>query len=503
VARVAMTPETRRLRTVLTALIVGGTFAAYVTVQRSAIASYDGKIMVSVTRDLLQHGSLKTTGDFYGFNSPYSTYGIGTSLAALPFMAVQLLQHSDGAGWITLTNPVVLALTAGVLFRLGLDLGWRTSVAVVTAISYALLTMAVWQSIEVLSEPGVTLATTIALWGCVRWQRERRWGPFLTGLGVGLALLFRTDSLVLVGLIGLCLPLFVPWRRLLSDRGALVAAGTPVAVAVAWLAFYNWLRWGSITELGYNGYGFTTPLRDGLKLIVLDPGKGFFYYDPLLLAALPGLYFLYKRNRALTFTIVLLCVVRVLFYARWTSPEGGLAWGPRLLFPLCGLLAIPLGEMLERVARLRNLARVVGFAVIGALMAAAAMLSVASVWVPYEQYWNRITFQAPGETPEVVAARVDAYFTSFRHGAITGNLRLLDQSAIFPLEHWRGGPTPIGVISLLIAVVCLTGAVVLANASARPRRSWTSRENPEPSHASAPVPVEAATPETVVSHATR
>jgi 4-amino-4-deoxy-L-arabinose transferase-like glycosyltransferase len=475
----------RRLRAVTTALLVLGTFAAFVTVQRSAIASYDGKMMTSVARNLLEHGSLKTTGDFYGFNTPYSTYGIGTSLAVLPLMAIQLLLHPNGAGWITLLNPIVLALTAGVLFRLGLDLGWRAWVSVINAICFALVTMAVWQSIEVLSEPGVTLCTVTALWGCVRWQRQRRGGPVLVGCSVGVAILFRTDAIVLVGLIGACLPLFVPWRRLLEDKRALITVGAPVAGALLWLAFYNWLRWGSITELGYTGYGFTTPLTVGFKRIMLQPGKGFFFYDPLLIAAIPGLVFLWKRNRAVTFTIVLLCIVRIYFYSRWTSPDGGLAWGPRLLFPMCGLLAIPVGQFLEEVAAAKGVWRRVGAGVIAGLIGISALLSVASVWVPYEQYWNRITAQAPGETPADVAQRVDAYFTSYRHGAITGNIRLLPHSAIFPLEHWRDGPTPVGVGSLLVAIASLGGAVFLGaaasrGATARTRTEMTGRVRQEP-----------------------
>ena len=47
---------------------------------------------------------------------------------------------------------------------------------------------------------------------------------------------------------------------------------------------------------------------------------------PLILSALAGL-----------------CLLRVLFYAKWWAATGGVGWGPRLLFPITALLAIAAG----------------------------------------------------------------------------------------------------------------------------------------------------------------
>src|SRR5579885_3588520 len=137
-------PATRRADRLLTALTAVGVFLGYVVVQRAVLSSYDGKMMASVAYNLVRHGSLRTSGDFFGFNTPYSTYGIGTSLAAAPFALFQDWFDKGAAGILTLVNPALLTATAALLLRTGIALGWRRVVATLTALAFAFLTMALW-----------------------------------------------------------------------------------------------------------------------------------------------------------------------------------------------------------------------------------------------------------------------------------------------------------------------------------------------------------------------
>jgi hypothetical protein len=463
-------PIDRRDALVL-ATLVAGLFLIYVVVQRAALASYDGKMLVSVSRNIVERGSLETSGDFLGFNTPYSSYGIGFSLFLVPFMAIQLAIEPNGAQWLTLANPVLLAGSGGLLWLVGRELGWRPWVSTATGFGFGVLTMALWQSTELYSEPGVTCCTVGALLGALRWQRGARGGPLVVGVAVGGAMVFRTDSAALVGLVALCVPLFVSPRLLVRRPTELLTLAAPLAVALAWVLFYNDYRFGGPLEYGYEGSRFTTPIGDGLRLLVVQGGKGFFHYNPWLLTALPGLVWLVRRNHAVAITVALLVVVRFAFYARWVSPEGGVAWGPRLLMPSCALLAVPAGEVLERLAGLRVAVRALVASAVITLAVAGAVVNLASVWVPYENQWLIVTRPQPDDEPDDPFLRARSYLETWSDGHILANLRMLDDSIGFPLYHWRGSASPIGVAALAGAVTCVIAAFVGSRArQPRPAR---------------------------------
>jgi 4-amino-4-deoxy-L-arabinose transferase-like glycosyltransferase len=201
--------EDRRADRRMLLFTVAGVFLFLVAVQRAELGSYDGKMMVSVARNLVHHGSLRTSGDFLGMSTPYASYGIGTSLALVPFVVLQDWVAPDRATWLTLLNPLLIAATAGVLLCLGIELKWKRAVAVFVAVSFALLTMMLWQSTELMSEPGVAFGIALCLLGLVRLQSHRT-GAALVGVGVAVAILFRSDSILLVGVVLVLVPLFVP-----------------------------------------------------------------------------------------------------------------------------------------------------------------------------------------------------------------------------------------------------------------------------------------------------
>src|SRR2546421_648463 len=83
--------------------------------------------------------------------SPYTSYGFGTTLLCLPFVAVQRAVNSVGQSLTSLANPVVLAATGSVLFLIGRRLEWTRAICVATALGFGVLTPALWQSTEMFS----------------------------------------------------------------------------------------------------------------------------------------------------------------------------------------------------------------------------------------------------------------------------------------------------------------------------------------------------------------
>jgi hypothetical protein len=255
-------------------------------------------------------------------------------------------------------------------------------------------------------------------------------------------------------------PFVVPRDLLISAR-TLVALAAPIAAVGAFQLWYNDLRFGSILNFGLSRYGvgqgFDTPVLQGLDLLLRSPSRGFFWTSPILLIALPGLVLLYRRNRPLTVAIGVFVVARFVFFARWFSPGGGVAWGPRLLFPVTALLAIPAGQVLEDIWQWHSARRRrVAWAGIVSLALASAAVAFLSIAVGYEQYWNRWTRASKG----TAAQRIHAYYWSLAHNAIAGNIHLLRTGSPGAPIHFRHGPDAVGIIALAIACLAIVGAIV-------------------------------------------
>jgi len=452
-------------------LLFVGLLAAFVVVQRGAVAAYDGRVMYGVARAITHHRlSLTRLEDPFGRNSPYASFGIGLSLLVAPLYLLQQALHVANPLLVTLANPLLLAGTGLVIYWSGRRLGWSPPFAVLLSMLFAVLTMALQSSTELFSEPGVALATGLVILGFLLWRERPTLGALTVGVGVGIAILFRSDSALLVAPAVVLLPLVVPLPQLRRSR-ALLCLALPVLVAVGWTSYYSLLRSGTLVPQRYGGR-FTTPLLEGLRGLLLSHGKSFFVFNPFLLLAVPGALLLWRRQRGVTVLLLLLASVRALFYARWNFWTGDVCWGPRFLMPCTVPLVVLAGEALRGVSRLRPPLRVAGMAAVLALGAAAVVVNLASVWVPYEAAFND-TKLTPGLTGRAASTaryhNLQDYTFTLRHSAIGYNLSHL-HTRYWALRHFRGGASPVGITALALSVL----APALAGAAGRSRAPASS-----------------------------
>lgn len=439
-----------------------GLMAWQVVVQRGLVASYDGHIVYAVARAITHHRlSITRADDLFGMHTPYASYGIGVSLVVAPLYELQRLTGVVSPLLVTLANPVLVSVTGVVLHRCGLALGWPRRLAVAVGLGYGTLTMALQSGTDLFSEPGVALGTALVVLGVLRCRQRWGTGPLLIGTGLGLAVLFRSDSLLLVAPAVLLLPWLVP-RSTLSGRRVGVALVGPVGVVLVWTAFYSILRSGTPLPQQYGGT-FSFPLGEGLYGLLLSHGKSFFVYNPLLVLSLPGGVLLWRRDRAIAVLLVALAVVRPLLYARWSAWQGGVAWGPRFLLPCAVPLSLLTGEALRRILRLRPaLPRRSALAVVTSLAAVSVVVSVASVWLGFEQSYNS-TKATPGFHGQAAAtarrANLDRYTYSLTHSAIGYNLSHLGTPHP-ALRHFSPDPDFLGLLAVLVGVAAPTAALV-------------------------------------------
>jgi len=183
----------------------------------------------------------------------------------------------------------------------------------------------------------------------------------IAGLVLGLATIVRPTNV-------LAIPVFAVAILVRDGRPALRAAVllcAASAVGVAILLTYNALLFGGPFEFGYPAAAegakrlntFDTPLLKGLYGFLLSPGKSVFIFAPPVILALAGLRRLWKLERGAATVAILLPLIYLFFFARYTQWEGGYCVGPRYMVPSIVLLCLALGPILaEGATRVRRFA---------------------------------------------------------------------------------------------------------------------------------------------------
>jgi hypothetical protein len=335
-------PTSGRLELGLFALVLGVGLLALRT-----DFGYDGQMMYKVTESLALRHTFQVQDPAWHANEPYAYFGLGVSLLLLPFYGLSSILTGDGSRLIVLYGPLVTALTAWVLFRLVRELGASASAAMAIALLFAFGTLAWHYSTTIFSEPLVALGMTAAIYWLRVYRRDarRRW-LLASGIATAVTLLARWDSVLLV-VAPLALYALYQVARAKRERpivAALFTFGSPVVAVLAANLWYDWLRYGNVftitTKNALEG-SFTTSLWTGLYGLLLSPGAGLILYVPLLLASAVSLRGFYRQARPEALLVLSLLVLRLLFYARWSSWDGR-EWGPRYLLPLLPLLLVPL-----------------------------------------------------------------------------------------------------------------------------------------------------------------
>lgn len=329
--------------------------------------TYDASIMAEVTRSMLTDGTFRVTGDSWGVNTPYASYGLGMSLIFVPPYWLARHLGRDPNTWVTMANAFIFALTVLAIFWLSVACGATRRQGVITSLLVGFGTLLFPYAVTGLSEPAVGLGIAIGLASLAMATRRPVIAGAVAGAAAGFTVIMRTDSLLLVAPI-LAVGVWLLGGRRWSVLLAYAAAAAPWVVVVA---AYNALRFGAPWRLGYSIPGvdiFNHPIPQGLYGLTLSPAAGLLCYVPLVLVALIGLPRAARRLPTLTAVAVALLLIRLPVYAHFFSWNGGGSWGPRYLTPAMPALTLGILEVVRAFATLRIPARVA--------VAAVATLSI-------------------------------------------------------------------------------------------------------------------------------
>lgn len=376
--------------------------AVYLLTMAGRVISGDGETVYLTTKALATRLTLAietrpetargTDGQRYG------KYGLGQSVAQLPFFVVgHVAGKAMGAAddrparfAVGMTNAFVTTAEVGLFWLVSRALSVGRGPATAAALVFGLATLAWPYARADFAEPLQATTLLLCFYAAIRWRRRPGVGwAALTGAGAGLAMLTKIASAVLLLPLGLYVVVGLwQWRwrrrRLVTQ---VVAAGLPVAVALAIQAGLNYARFGSVAEMGYGdepATGFTTPLLEGVGYLLLSPGKGLLFFAPPVVAGAVGLIWLGRRHPLEAAAAASIFLAELLYFGRWWAWHGDWSWGPRYLvvtvpFLMLGWGAVGTAWSLMPVA-LRG---------INALLVAAGFgIAVLGVVVDYGAYYS-------------------------------------------------------------------------------------------------------------------
>jgi hypothetical protein len=354
----------------------------------------------------------------------YSWFGIGQSLLMLPadLLGTWIAHWFVFSGYRDdpavrsivvsyITNIVVNIVTVLIAFRLlrQLRFGMKESVAGVLALMFCTTHLHYTQNM--MENNYIMLLTLAGFSFQYEWLRSDSRRALFTGscaLGLNLLTRLTTGLDLIAGGLFVFLALWFEgprgrglWRRLVAYSKVVIPVYVFFLVVDRAYQFY---RFGSFTStylplfareqrqmdptLPAN-FPWSTPFRVGFLGPLLQPEKSIFLFDPLLVLAIFLLALLWKRLtpgvRAYGVTSVLLLLVYISFYARYTYWSGDFAWGDRYVstaVELVTLVAVPL---------LMRYREHLGRAIWGAgwvLIVASLIIQLASLafWLPLEIY---------------------------------------------------------------------------------------------------------------------
>ena len=291
----------------------------------------------------------------------YSLHAVGLSILILPAWALA------GYAGVTVFMALLAALVAREVREWVRALTGRDGLAEAAGWLAVLTPPLAHYAGLVFTEVPAALALSLGLRVARRPQAGlREW------LAVGLAAAALPWLNVRYGLLAMVVVSHALWR---SPRvRAFLAVLAPCAVSAAALLLHHhrlYGFWNPSRVYGRHPEFALGTLREGLPGLLLDQEFGLLVYAPLLVLALPGLVYLFRRDRPLALAAGAAVAGVVLTAGTWPMWRGGFNPPGRFLVPIAPLLLVAAALVWEKRGLTAGAALAVGFSLFTGVAGAA------------------------------------------------------------------------------------------------------------------------------------
>lgn len=338
----------------------------------------------------------------------YTKKAPGISLAAAPLIWLgHTLPQLNAVHLGLLATAIVTALTGSLLVIWLVDMQISPVLAGLTALAYGLCTIAPVYARLLWEHAVMALLFLAAIWAIHRAiynaRNRHAWAwILLCGVSAATALAMRFEAALAVAIFGAFIffyapPALSPGNPLQflknKTRWLWLAIYTAIPFATSlWLLYFNFARFGSVSETGYNReILFSKPWEGAIGLLV-SPSTGLFIYAPLMALLFVGLPPAWRRlPRPYLWLIWGLTLFYWLFYGSWFSWGSTWVWGPRFLLHTLPLLMLFVAYALALIARISaDTPRRLAWLGVGLLALAGFVINFLGIVVDLNEHFLRL-----------------------------------------------------------------------------------------------------------------
>jgi hypothetical protein len=253
--------------------------------------------------------------------------------------------------WLaTAASAGLLAALGGVAFFALLTTRFDILTAVLATFGLFLGSITWPYAASLFAHAGTIGLMAIALWGAVGTASPHR--DVVAGLAAGFAGASEYPAILPGAVIGLYLATL--------DRRRLWRYGLATLPAAALILVNNYAISGSPFKLSYGsnplfpeltattGYGFNIPDAAAIRGLLVGEYRGLFFWSPALLMAVPGVYYMFCKERGVAIMTVIGCALILLQAAAFYTWFGGNAIGPRYLAPVIPFVGLAAAYGIQR-----------------------------------------------------------------------------------------------------------------------------------------------------------
>lgn len=291
----------------------------------------------------------------------YSWLALGSALLATPFYLMGKLSGVQPQILVSFVNPLFAAATAVLLFLFARSIGFTSKASILVSLFYSLGTIAWPASKQAFDHPLETFFILLSVYFLHLYKdREKTQHLLFAGGAAGMAFLTRPTAILILPAIIVFLTILYfrrsksmdDTKHLIRDVALLLIGFFPFAGISLW---YNHYRFGSVLETGYSliaartGLDFFTgtSLMTGITGFLFSPGKGFFFYSPIVILSFLSVGTFVRKHPEIAACFIFLIISYLLVLSRNIYWHGDWAWGPRYLLAVTPALAIPIAHLVD------------------------------------------------------------------------------------------------------------------------------------------------------------